>query len=42
MLKQYQQWKEVPVDLLVLGLYRLQVYNYNEIQPRYCGLGNIP
>ena len=31
-LKQYQQWKEVPVDSLVHGLYRLQLYHHNEVQ----------
>ena len=29
----------MPINLLVLGLYRLQVYYYNEIQQGYCGLG---
>lgn len=38
-LKQYQHWKEIPIDSLVLGLYRLQVYYYNEVQRGYCGLG---
>ena len=38
-LKQFQQWKEVLIDLLVLGLYRLQVYYYNEVQRGYCGFG---
>ena len=38
-LKQYQQWKELPIDLLVLGLYRLQIYYYNEVQRGYCGFG---
>jgi len=38
-LKQYQQWKEVPIDSLVLGLYRLQMYYHNEVQRGYCGLG---
>ena len=38
-LKQYQQWKEVPIDLLVLGLHHLQVYYYNEVQRGYCGFG---
>ena len=31
-LKQYQRWKEVPVDSLVHGLHRLQQYHYIEIQ----------
>ena len=38
-LKQYQRWKEVPIDTLVHSLYRLQQYYYNEIQRGYCGLG---
>ena len=38
-LKRYQHWKEVPIDSLVLSLYRLQQYYYNEIQRGYCGLG---
>ena len=29
-LKQYQHWKEVPIDSLVYGLYRLQQHYYNE------------
>ena len=39
-LKQYQHWKEIPVDSLVLGLYRLQIYYYNEVQRGYCELGD--
>ena len=31
-LKQLQKWKEVPVDSIVLALYHLQVFFYNEIQ----------
>ena len=31
LLKQYQRWKEIPVNSLVHGLYRLQRYYYNEI-----------
>ena len=38
-LKQYQQWKEVPIDSLVHGLYHLQLYYHNEVQRGYCGLG---
>ena len=38
-LKQYQHWKEIPIDSLVLGLYHLQVYYNNEVQRGYCGLG---
>ena len=39
-LKQYQRWKEVPVDSLVHGLHCLQQYYHNEIQQGYCGLGS--
>ena len=38
-LKHYQHWKEVPIDLLVLSLHHLQVYYYNEVQRGYCGFG---
>ena len=39
MLKQYQHWKEVPIDAVILGLYYLQVFYYNEIQRGLSGLG---
>ena len=39
MLKQYQHWKEAPVDSIVLGLYYLQVFYYNEIERGLSGLG---
>jgi len=32
MLKQYQNWMEAPVDTIVLGLYHLHVFYYNEVQ----------
>ena len=38
-LKHLQHWKEVPVDAIVLSLYRLQCFYYNEIQRGFCGLG---
>ena len=31
-LKHLQQWKEAPVDSILLCLYQLQTYYYNEIQ----------
>ena len=39
MLKQYQHWIEAPVDAIVLGLYYLQIFYYNEIQRGLSGLG---
>ena len=41
-LKQYQHWKEVPIDSFVHGLYFycLQMYYYNEVQKGYNGLGD--
>lgn len=38
-LKQLQHWKEVPVDAILLSLYHLQCFYYNEIQRGFCGLG---
>ena len=38
MLKQYQHWKEAPVDSIVFGLYHLQVFYY-EIERGLSGLG---
>ena len=38
-LKHLQHWKEVPVDAIVLSLYHLQCFYYNEIQRGFCGLG---
>ena len=40
MLQHYEKWKEAPVDAFILGLYRLQVYYYNEIQRGYGGIGS--
>lgn len=39
-LKRLQQWKEAPVDSILLCLYQLQVYYYNEIQRGLCQSGN--
>jgi len=38
-LKDFEKWKEVPVDSAVLSFYYLQVYYYNEIQRGFCGIG---
>ena len=40
LLKHYEHWKEAPLDSMILGLYQLQVYFYNEIQRGYSGLGS--
>ena len=40
MLQHYGKWKEAPVDAFILGLYRLQVFYYNEIQRGYGGIGS--
>ena len=32
-------WKEAPVDMMVLSLFNLQTNFYNEIQHGLCGLG---
>jgi hypothetical protein len=39
-LKRLQRWKEVPPDSIVLTLYHLQAYYYNEIQRGFAGLGS--
>ena len=36
-LKRLQGWKEVPVDSIVLTLYNLQCYHFNEIQRGFSG-----
>ena len=38
-LKQLQHWKEVPVDAIILSLYHLQSFYFNEIQRGFSGLG---
>lgn len=35
-----QNWREVPVDAIILSLYYLRAYYFNEIQRGLCGLGN--
>ena len=36
-IKRLQRWREVPVDSIVLALYKLQVYFHNEIQRGLAG-----
>ena len=36
-LKRFQQWREVPLDSIVLTLYHLQAFFYNEIQRGLAG-----
>ena len=36
-LKRLQKWREVPVDTIILTLYHLQAYFYNEIQRGLAG-----
>ena len=38
-MKDLQSWKEAPLDCMVLSLYRLQAYYYNEIKRGLSGLG---
>ena len=40
-IKDLQAWKETPLDCLVLSLYQLQSYYYNEIQRGLAGLGGF-
>jgi len=35
-LKDFEKWKEVPIDSAALSFYYLQVYYYNEIQRGFC------
>lgn len=37
-LKRLQRWHEVPIDSIVLTLYHLQAYYYNEIQRGLAGI----
>ena len=39
-LKRLQLWREVPLDSIVLSLYHLQAFYYNEIQRGICQMGN--
>ena len=39
-LKRLQLWREFPLDLIVLSLYHLQAFYYNEIQRGICQMGN--
>ena len=36
-MKDFQQWKEAPLDSFVLALYQLQAFYYNEIQRDLAG-----
>ena len=38
-MKDFQSWKEAPLDTLVLALYQLQVYYANEVRQGFAGLG---
>ena len=38
-IKDLQSWKEAPVDVMVMSLYQLQSYYFNEVQRGLCGLG---
>ena len=38
-LKDLQEWKEAPVDSVVLSLFQLQVFYYNEVKRGLAGLG---
>lgn len=40
LLKRYEQWREAPLDSMILGLYFLQIYYHNEIQRGYGGIGS--
>jgi len=36
-MKDFQQWKEAPLDSFVLALYQLQAFYYNKIQRGLAG-----
>ena len=36
-LKRLQHWREVPVDIIILSLYHLQAFYYNETMRGYSG-----
>ena len=36
-LKRLQRWREVPVDSILLAIYHLQAFFYNEIQRGFAG-----
>lgn len=38
-LKGLHDWKEVPIDVMVLSLFQLQTYYHNEVQRGLCGIG---
>ena len=39
MLKDLQEWKEAPLDCVLLALYQLQAFYSNEIKRGFAGLG---
>ena len=39
-LKRLQNWREVPIDAIVLGLYHLQAFYLNEVRRGFAGLGS--
>lgn len=40
-LKHLQHWKEAPIDAIILSLYHLQNFYYNELQRGFSGLGTF-
>ena len=40
LLKRYEQWREAPLDSMILGLYFLQIYYHHEIKRGYGGIGS--
>ena len=38
--KRLQNWREVPIDAIVLGLYHLQAFYLNEVRRGFAGLGS--
>ena len=40
-MKRLQKWKEAPLDSVILSLYQLPVYYYNEIQRGLCQCGDF-
>ena len=40
-IKRLQRWREVPVDSIVLALYKRQVYFHNEIHRGLAGIGSF-
>ena len=38
-MKDLQEWKEAPLDCILLSLYHLQAFYFNEIKRGFAGLG---